>query len=158
MWYRYDREKGMVMKKHSGFTLIELMIVIAVIAILASIAYPSYQESIKKANRINAQAEVMSIAKSFQKYKIARFSFEKSDGTFVNPADVGASNQIPSSGTALYILTLSNQGLGTWTLTATPTGAQSTDGHLVLIHRGERCSIKGSDKTSTPCVPTVTSN
>jgi len=148
----------MVVKKHSGFTLIELMIVIAVIAILASIAYPSYQESVKKANRINAQAEMMSIAKSFQKYKIARFSFEKSDGTFVTLTDIGASNQIPSSGTALYALTLSNQGLGTWTLTATPTNSQVGDGHLVLNHRGERCWVKGSDKTNTPCTPSTTSN
>jgi len=149
----------MVKKYSYGFTLIELMIVVAVIGILAAIAYPSYQDSVRKANRIDAQSSMMDIATKLQKYKIARFSFEKADGTFVTLADIGVTNQIPSTGTALYTIALSNQGLGTWTLTATPTGMQSTDGHLVLNHRGQRCWTKGSDKNGgTVCVPSATSN
>ncbi|KGH51313.1 pilus assembly protein PilE [Acinetobacter idrijaensis] len=149
----------MVKKYFSGFTLIELMIVVAVIAILAAIAYPSYQDSVRRAKRIDAQSTMMDIASRLQKYKIARFSFEKADGSFVTLADVGVTNQIPSSGTALYTIALSDQGLGSWTLTATPTGSQSTDGHLVLNHRGQRCWTKGSDNNSgTACVPSATSN
>ncbi len=149
----------MVKKHSSGFTLIELMIVVAVIGILAAIAYPSYQDSVRKAKRIDAQSSMIDIATKLQKYKIARFSFEKADGTFVTLADIGATNQIPSTGIALYTIALSNQGLGTWTLTATPTGAQSTDGHLVLNHRGQRCWIKGSDQNGgTACIPSATSN
>ena len=149
----------MVKKHSSGFTLIELMIVVAVIGILAAIAYPSYQDSVRKAKRIDAQSSMMDIATKLQKYKIARFSFEKADGTFVTLADIGATNQIPSTGIALYTIALSNQGLGTWTLTATPTGSQSTDGHLVLNHRGQRCWIKGSDQNGgTACIPSATSN
>ena len=45
-----------------GFTLIELMIVVAVIAILASIAYPSYVDSVRKARRADAQAEMVQYA------------------------------------------------------------------------------------------------
>ena len=149
----------MVKKHSSGFTLIELMIVVAMIGILAAIAYPSYQDSVRKAKRIDAQSSMMDIATKLQKYKISRFSFEKADGTFVTLADIGATNQIPSTGIALYTIALSNQGLGTWTLTATPTGAQSTDGHLVLNHRGQRCWIKGSDQNGgTACIPSATSN
>jgi type IV pilus assembly protein PilE len=151
----------MVRKYCSGFTLIELMIVVAIIAIIAMIAYPSYQDSVRRAKRIDAQSTMMDIASKLQKYKIARFSFEKADGSFVTLADIGATNQIPSTGTALYTIALSNQGLGTWTLTATPKSstAQFGDGHIVINHRGERCWTKGSDKNGgTACIPSATSN
>ena len=148
----------MVSKYFSGFTLIELMIVVAVIAILAAIAYPSYQDSVRRAKRIDAQSTMMDIASKLQKYKIARFSYEKADGSFVTLPDISVSGQIPSSGTALYTVALSAQSMGTWTLTATPTNAQTGDGHLVLNHRGQRCWTKASDKGGSACVPSATSN
>lgn len=52
----------------SGFTLIEVMIVAAVIAILASIAYPSYQEQINKARRAEAKAALLKTLQAQEKY------------------------------------------------------------------------------------------
>jgi type IV pilus assembly protein PilE len=46
-------------KNHLGFTLIELMIVVTVVGILAAIALPSYQESVRKTRRSEAQAELL---------------------------------------------------------------------------------------------------
>ena len=51
-----------------GFTLIELMIVVAIIAILAAIAYPSYQEYVQRTKRVEAQVELMEIANKLASY------------------------------------------------------------------------------------------
>lgn len=50
------------LKKTLGFTLIELMIVVAVIAILAAIAYPSYLDSVRKARRVDAKSALIDVA------------------------------------------------------------------------------------------------
>lgn len=149
----------MVTKKN-GFTLIELMIVVAIIAILAAIAYPSYQEYIRNTNRVEAQGEMLDIATRLQRYKIANFTFMKANNVAVQLTDIGVSNQIPSSGNALYTIALSNVTAGTWTLTATPNTntIQFGNGHMVLNHRGERCWTKGSDAGGTKCVLSATTN
>lgn len=55
------------MKKQSGFTLIELMIVVAIIGIIAGIAYPSYMESVRKSNRADAKATLNDVAHRLQR-------------------------------------------------------------------------------------------
>ncbi len=151
-----------MVKKLKGFTLIELMIVVAIIAIIAMVAYPSYQESVRKTKRTDAQASMLQIAGQLQRYKIANFTFFKAGTTTpITLADAGVPSVLPTSASPLYDLTLSNVNAGTWTLTATPKSgsAQLGDGHIVINHRGERCWTKGSDKNGgIACVPSATSN
>jgi len=100
--------------KKNGFTLIELMITVAIVAILAAIAYPSYQDSVRKTHRANAKAGVMEAA-SF----MARFFTE-------NNTYAGA--VLPGSITAdRYNITISAQSATVFTLQAAPTGSQSSD-------------------------------
>ena len=58
----------MMLSRNKGFTLIELMIVLAIIGILAAIAYPNYQESTAKSRRGNAQAELMGLSSALERY------------------------------------------------------------------------------------------
>jgi type IV pilus assembly protein PilE len=59
-------------KVQRGFTLIELMIVVAVIGILASVAYPSYVEQIRKGNRTEGKAALMRTSQTLERFFTAR--------------------------------------------------------------------------------------
>lgn len=153
----------------NGFTLIELMIVVAIIGILAAIAYPSYQEYIRKTKRTDMQASMLQIAAQIQRYKIANFKVTDATAT-----DLNIKTTYPEQGASLYIVELGwlndlntvdmSTPLGSerWVLIATPisTSTQHRDGHISLNYKGERCWVKGTDINNggTACVPTATSN
>ncbi|USA46857.1 prepilin-type N-terminal cleavage/methylation domain-containing protein [Acinetobacter sp. C26M] len=146
------------MNYKNGFTLIELMIVVAIVAILAAIAYPSYQEYVKRTKRTDAQSEMMMIAHTLSQFKVTRGTY--TDAALTGAFGVYGSSVTPRSGTPLYDLTLTTTA-STWALTATPkTGtSQVGDGHLVLNHHGEKCWVKGSDKNNgSACTPSATTN
>lgn len=64
-----------MIKRIKGFSLIELMIVVAVIGILAAIAYPNYTEYVRKARRASAQAVLMDVANKQQTYLLSRRTY-----------------------------------------------------------------------------------
>ncbi|TAA45628.1 type IV pilin protein [Pseudoxanthomonas winnipegensis] len=122
----------------SGFTLIELMIVVAVVAILASIAYPSYQEYVRKARRAQAKADLLEYAQLAER-------FHTVNNTYVN-FTLPTKQSPREGGTAYYKLDLSNQAQATFLITATAQGPQASDscGNLSINQAGVKKNTAGT--------------
>jgi len=128
-----------VMRRVRGFTLIELMMVIAVLAILATLAFPSYQQYVLRTGRAEAKALLMQTAQSLERC-YTRDSAYDGDNCALDESTTTLSENDK------YELSISNLGQSTFTLTATPQGTQTKDtkcGNLTLDHRGQR-GISGS--------------
>lgn len=122
-----------MVKQQIGFTLIELMIVIAIIGILAAIAYPSYQNYVIRTNRVDMMTELQSIAQRIEAKKLTtRGSY---DAAMIDSFDGPYPKTNP-----LYTVDASIHG-GSWTITATPlpNKRQKDDGVLTLAKNGQKC-------------------
>lgn len=142
--------------KNTGFTLIELMIVVAIVAILASIAYPAYTSSIIKGKRAEGRAAVTELIQQQERYLTQRntyLAFTNSGGV-TNPTPVpfktfSGDNAVSPA----YFLSAEACPVGTATLAlndcirvvATPTRADPAAGNLQLTSTGTRdCSVTGT--------------
>lgn len=130
-----------------GFTLIELMVAVAVVGILASIAIPNYQSYIRKSKRAEAQGALVVLANAMEQWRLQNGTYK---GAASDGADTGApaifSTVVPvSGGTTTYNLKISDAKDTTYTLTATATGSQTADGNLTLTSAGVKtCSVASS--------------
>lgn len=129
---------GKNIRPKKGFTLIELMIVVAIIAILAAIAYPSYTQYKIRTNRADVQSEMMNTAQRLQSYYVINHNY--TSATLDNGT---TSNDYPTS-SPVYSITLvpSDQ---TYTLTAAPKSGtvQAGNGNVILDSQGQKCWTKG---------------
>ena len=120
--------------EQQGFTLIELMIVIAVIGILAAIALPNYQSYLTKSARSAAQAQMMDIANRQQQFLLANRSY-------VNKAALEASGfslDEKISSRYRYDIVVGAGAVPSFTITFTAIGAQVSDGDLTLTSDGTK--------------------
>ncbi|NWL75500.1 prepilin-type cleavage/methylation domain-containing protein [Pseudomonas taiwanensis] len=115
-----------------GFTLIEVMITVVIVAILASIALPSYTQYVIRGKRSAAQSQMMDIANRQQQFLVA-------NRAYASKAVLEASGYaLPSDVSPNYSYTI-DLGTGTvpsFTIQFTAIGSQTSDGNLSLTSEG----------------------
>lgn len=137
------------MKNNKGFTLIEMMIVVAIIGTLAAVAYPSYTEYVMRGHRADARAGLLQAQLWLERAATA-------NGVYPTalPAALTWANDINKRYTIGFAANNTN---ATFTLTAAPkAGPQRNDrcGTLSLTHTGARSAINlpaGSSMTAADC-------
>jgi type IV pilus assembly protein PilE len=131
--------------RERGFTLIELMIVVAIVGILAAIAYPSYTDSVRKANRTDARTALLQVSQTLERCFTQYSAYNNANCTVLNAGTVNSAEGFYTVGVV--------SAATSYTLTATPVAgrAQASDAKcttLTLTHVG----VKGATGTAaTEC-------
>ena len=115
-----------------GFSLIELMIAVAIVGILVAIAVPSYQEHLRKGRRADAQAFLTQVAQRQQQYLLDARTYA---------TDLAQLNLSPPASVSNHYAIAVAASAGpppSFTITATPSGVQLKDGDLTLTNTGAK--------------------
>lgn len=137
--------KEAAISRHGGFTLIELMIVVAIVAILASIAYPSYQDSIRKGKRSDGEGLLLQIEALQGRYLYDNGSYT----TDLTDLGFSTANNVTSTDAHYQVSVLAATAAcpitSCYELQAVPQGAQVDDGRLDLTSTGIKRRDKNKD-------------
>ena len=125
-----------------GFTLIEMMIVVAIVAILAAVALPAYTQHVVRAARVQAQTELLELASLQEKIFLNSNSYSASVTTAYNGTSAGGlgrTSGTTNDGRYTLVLDISTPSQ-TFVLTATPAsgGTQVGDGNISISESGQR--------------------
>jgi prepilin-type N-terminal cleavage/methylation domain len=131
------------MSRTKGFTLIELMIVVVIIGILATIAYPSYQRYVQDSRRSDARANLLQLAQFMERYYTANGRYVDAAG---DPPDLPFTEAPRDGNTKFYDLQLQNVDAQNYTLQAVPKGAMAGDrcGTLSVDQAGVKGASAGN--------------
>ncbi len=130
---------GPCSKRKRGFTLIELMIAVAIVGILSAIAYPSYTQYMVRGKRSEGRAALLDTAAKLERFYSDRSRYATANNTFPT-----LSNFSTTTETGKYTLSITTAGtFQTYTLTATPTFADPDCGNFTYTQAGTK-GVTGS--------------
>lgn len=137
--------------KSRGFTLIEIMIVVVIIGLLAAIAFPSYQNQIRKSRRSDGHIALTNIAQRLERCYTVNGAYNVAAGCDALSAADTLTTGLATSPEGNYSISIANTAT-TYTLTATPAGALASMGdpgcgNLSLNHQGQR-GVSGTDSVA----------
>lgn len=132
--------------RQRGFTLVEMLVVVAMVAILGAVAYPSYLAQITKGRRADAKQALVELAQKLERYYTER-------GTYLG-ATLGSSGLYPTTSSGgYYTLDIGTPTADAFAITATPGGVQAGDVCSVLGYNqlGVQSVGSGASLTAAQC-------
>ena len=148
--------KYYILRFNQGVTLIELMVVIVIVAIFASIAIPSYQSYSRRATASAAKGEILKLAEQLERHKSKNFTYRGFTTTSVTLPRGGYTIEISDDTTTGNLLTNAAANGQTWVIKATTTDSET----LILLLRIQVCAAKSLTATAVDndCGGAVTCN
>ena len=131
-----------------GFTILELMIVVAVIGILSAIAYPSYQSYLRRSNRSDAEQYMMKMQTRQQQLMLEQRAYASAPNA-LNILASGWNCTATSCSSTLYTISFNPAVDNTttppsYTICAVPQSTQVPDGTLMLTSTGSKTRVSGT--------------
>jgi len=137
-------------RKNKGFTLIELMIVVTILAIIAAIAYPNYREYVLQSQRADAQRTLMEAVQFMERWYTAnnRYDENRNGDPVALPAGLQQSPQ--DSNDPKYNIEINSVDRTSFELRAVPIGGEAGCGTFIINSIGQR-SLEGNSYSQDRC-------
>lgn len=145
--------RSLTLKFNQGFTLIELMVVVVVIAIFAAIAMPSYQAYVRKANAAFAQQEILKLADQLERHKTRNFNYKNFATSTVTLNRGGYTLTVTDDTAAENALNSTVTNGQTWVIKATT--AEAKQMKLLAKSSGLRCQSITTTAVDNDCASAV---